>query len=65
MENLAKHYIAGAWRDDGGAPETSVNPADGTSLGRYVPGNAALAQVRFKESDTMVRCEIEELMTAG
>jgi len=44
MDNLAKHYIAGEWRDDGGPPEVSVNPADGSVLGRYVPGHAALAE---------------------
>lgn len=43
MGSLAKHFIAGVWRDDGGTSEVSVNPADGASVGRYVPGNAALA----------------------
>lgn len=56
MENLAKHYIAGVWRDDGGAPETSFNPADGTSLGRYVPGNSVLVH----EAASAARSAFEE-----
>ncbi|GAB5447507.1 aldehyde dehydrogenase family protein [Gymnodinialimonas sp.] len=56
MGNLAKHYIAGVWRDDGGPPVTSLNPADGTSVGTYVPGNATLAQ----EATSAARAAFEE-----
>ncbi|MDH3263260.1 MAG: aldehyde dehydrogenase family protein [Paracoccaceae bacterium] len=41
---MAGHYIAGAWRDDGAAPAESTDPADGSVLGRYVPGTRALAE---------------------
>lgn len=42
MDTMAKHYIAGVWRDDGGTLQASVNPADATTIGRHVPRNAAL-----------------------
>lgn len=38
----ARHYINGEWLTDG-ALDDSVNPADGTLLGRYHRGSAALA----------------------
>lgn len=40
--NMAAHYIDGVWRKEG-ATGTSVNPADGTTLGSYHTGSAALA----------------------
>ncbi|MGR3502479.1 aldehyde dehydrogenase family protein [Pseudaestuariivita sp.] len=43
MTEPARHYINAAWRDDGGALAASVNPADGSVVGQYVPGSAALA----------------------
>ena len=43
MVQTARHYIAGAWRDEGGAVADSTNPADGSVVGHYVPGSAALA----------------------
>lgn len=42
MDTIAKHYTAGVWRDDGGTLQASVNPADATTISRYVPRNAAL-----------------------
>jgi len=42
MTDLARHYIAGQWRDDGGSPAASTNPADGTTIGHFAPGSAAL-----------------------
>ncbi len=42
MTHLARHYIAGQWRNDGGAQATSVNPADGTIVGHYVRGSTDL-----------------------
>ena len=44
MTEMARHLIAGEWRDDGGAPEASTNPADDSVIGHFVPGNAALAE---------------------
>lgn len=44
MTDVARHYIAGAWRDEGAAPAESANPADGSVLGRFVPGTKALAE---------------------
>ncbi|MCB1358926.1 MAG: aldehyde dehydrogenase family protein [Maritimibacter sp.] len=43
MTLAARHFIAGQWRDDGGATLDSTNPADGTVLGQFHPGSAALA----------------------
>ncbi len=43
MSQIARHYIGGVWRNDGGAPDISVNPADGTDLGTFLPGYARLA----------------------
>jgi len=40
----ARHFIAGEWVAEGGAPQDSVNPADGRVLGSYHPGNAQLAR---------------------
>lgn len=39
----AKHYIDGEWISEGAIAD-SLNPADGTVLGQYHAGNAALAQ---------------------
>jgi len=39
---VARHYIDGEWLADG-ALDDSVNPADGSPLGRYHRGSAALA----------------------
>ena len=38
----ARNYIGGEWIEDGGAAAESVNPADGSVLGRYFPGSRAL-----------------------
>lgn len=43
MNDVARHYISGDWRDEGAAPAESTNPADGSVLGRFVPGSRALA----------------------
>lgn len=43
MTQTARHFIAGQWRDDGGTLADSTNPADGSIVGTYVPGSAALA----------------------
>lgn len=40
----AAHFIGGAWIAEGGAPRASLNPADGTALGSWLPGSAALAE---------------------
>ena len=41
----AKQLIAGAWRDaEGGTRGTSINPADGSPIGRYAAGGRADAQ---------------------
>lgn len=44
MTDVARHYIAGDWRDEGAAPAESTNPADGSVLGRFIPGTRALAE---------------------
>ena len=44
MANVANHYIAGVWRDEGGPQEASVNPANGEVVGYYLPGTSALAE---------------------
>ncbi|WP_375550801.1 aldehyde dehydrogenase family protein [Rhodophyticola porphyridii] len=61
MTGLAQHYIAGLWRDDGARPRPSVNPADDTPLGRYVPGNAALAD----EAATAARAAFDDGLWAA
>ncbi len=43
MTSPARHYIGGVWRDDGGTPRASLDPATGFATGEYVPGTAALA----------------------
>jgi betaine-aldehyde dehydrogenase len=40
---IAEHYIDGAWVGEGGTLRDSLNPADGSVLGQYRPGDAALA----------------------
>ena len=44
MTDVARHYIAGDWRDEGAATAESTNPADGSVLGRFIPGTRALAE---------------------
>ncbi len=61
MTGLAQHYIAGLWRDDGAPPRPSVNPADDTPLGRYIPGNAALAD----EAATAARAAFDDGLWAA
>lgn len=38
----AKNYIAGEWTEGSGTPGESVNPADGSVLGRHFPGSKEL-----------------------
>lgn len=40
--NVARHFINGAWLDGSASLRDSVNPADGTVLGRFHPGSKAL-----------------------
>ncbi|MBY4891826.1 aldehyde dehydrogenase family protein [Rhodobacteraceae bacterium N5(2021)] len=56
MTRIAQHFIAGAWRDDGSAPCDSTNPADGSVVGQFLPGSAAL----LEEAATVARATFLE-----
>ena len=40
--NVARHFINGAWLDGTAPLRDSINPADGSVLGQFHPGSAAL-----------------------
>lgn len=44
----ARHFIAGEWVAEGGVAEDSIDPSTFAALGRYYPGNAALADQAAK-----------------
>ncbi len=58
MNEIAGHFIAGRWREDGEGIGESLNPADGSVLGQYALGSQALteeairaARLAFDETD--------------
>ena len=41
--SIARHFVAGEWVSNDVAPADSVNPAEDSVVGRFLPGSAALA----------------------